>query len=258
MRVAQAGAVRSAIFAIVFACTSALLAQEAPRPPCAGPPVPNYAVIGQQPIHQVWRNTRKGWWTPPPCTGWGDAGSNLVIALAGTFRHTGNADELLNRFGAVSTLRGIRYWSVTDKDWRVLVMDAAALAGPEAKDRRPDFAPAEMKGGRDLYFAQHDTRSTGEVVYRMRVREAGADRLVLEMENLSPIRLLFVTLFSPGDMKFLYFLERRAGGQWGSYALLAANGSYADNNEASFINRAAAFYRHFIGVPADGAPPLAR
>ena len=45
--------------------------------------------------------------------------------------------------------------------------------------QRPDFQVAEMAGGVDLYFAQNDNRSTGDVVYRMRVREIDPDQLVV-------------------------------------------------------------------------------
>ncbi len=248
----------AAALVILLAWSSGLLAQTAPQPPCGRPPHPFYAENGEQPNFQVWGKKSLASWTPPPCTGWTDGVSNLLVALAGTFSHAGSADELLNRFGAVSTMRGIRYWSVTDKDWRVLVTEAVGLGGPDSKDRRPDFAAPEMKAGLDLFFAQHDSRSTGEVVYKMRAREAGADRIVLELENVTPVRAFIVTVFKPGAMKFLYFLERRTGANWGFYALLSANSSNAEGNEASFINRAAAFYRHFTGVPTDGAPPLAR
>ncbi|MBE0612063.1 MAG: hypothetical protein IH604_00185 [Burkholderiales bacterium] len=155
-------------------------------------------------------------------------------------------------------MRGIRYWSVTDGTWRVLVTEAAALDNPDASERRPDFALPEMKAGRDVFFAQHDSRSTSAVVYKMRVREADADHLVVELENVTAVRTFFITFFEPGGMKSLYFLERRAGENWGFYALLSANSWSAAGNEASFINRADAFYRHFSGVPTDGAPPMAR
>lgn len=258
MRLAETNVVRWAALAVLLGWSSVLLAQNAPRLPCAASPLPSYAAIGQQPNFQVWRKTGEGWWTPPPCTGWRDTGSSLVVALAGAFTHAGTIDELLNRFGAISTLSGIRYWSVTDKEWRVLVTEADPVIGPDAKERRPDFSAAELKAGQNLYFVQRDSRSTGEVVYRMRVREAVADRLVVEVENVTPVRTFIFTVFVPGAMKTLYFLERRARESWGLYALLSADSSYAAGNEASFINRAAAYYRHFTGVPTDGAPPLAR
>ena len=244
---------------VLLACSSGLLAQDAPQPPCAGPPQPPYAESGAQPNFHVWGQIRLAAWIPPQCMGWADATHDLVVALAGTFSYAGNANELLNRFGAVSAMRGIRYWSVTDKAWRELVTEAVALEGPDTKLRRRDFSASEMTAGVDLFFAQRDSRSSGAVIYRMRVQEVDADHLVLDVENVSRVRAFMVmTAFKPGGMKSLYFLDRRAGGNWGFYILLSANSVYAEGNEASFINRAAASYRHFIGVPTDGAPPLAR
>jgi len=250
--------VKGIALALLLASSSGALAQDAPQPPCGRPPQPYYAEIGEQPNVQVWGKSSLAWWTPPPCIGWTDGVGNLLVALAGTFHFAGGADKLLDRIGAVSTLRGIRYWSVTDKEWRVLVTEAAGLDGPDSKDRRPDFGASEMKLGRDLFFVQRDSRTTGEIVYKMSVREAGADHLVVEMKNVTPVRQFVVTLFGPGEIRFLYFLDRRGARAWGIFALLSVNSSFAESNAASFINRAAAFYRHFTGVPTDGAPPLAR
>jgi len=257
MRTARRRPLSAAALTLLLAWSSGLLAQNVPHPPCAGLAQPLYAENGTPPNFQVWGESSLAAWTPPPCTGWGRDTGNLLVALAGTFSYAGTADALLERFGAISALRGMRYWSVTDKDWRILVTDAVALDAAEAKHRRPDFAASEMKAGLDLFFAQHDSRSAGEVVYKMRVREASADRLVLELENVTPVKAYFLTYFRPGAMKFLYFLERRSGENWGFYALLSANSWSAHGNEASFINRADAFYRHFTGAPTDGAPPLA-
>lgn len=60
--------------------------------------------------------------------------------------------------------------------------------------RRPDFSAAEMRGGGERYFAQSDTRSTSDVVYRMRVKEATPDRIMLEMENVTAVRVLFIPI----------------------------------------------------------------
>ena len=249
---------KAAVLAVLLACASAALAQNAPQPPGGRPPQPAYARVSEPPSFRVWGEGGLASWIPPACTGWTVGAGNLVVALAGTFNYAGSADGLLDRFGAVSAASGIRYWSVTDNEWRDLITESAGIDGPESKRRRPDFTASEMKLGRDLYFVQRDSRATGEIVYKMRVREASADHIVVEMENVTPVRKFIVTIFGPGEIKFLYFLDRRAGRSWGLFALLSAKSSFADSNAASFVNRAAAFYRHFTGVPTDGAPPLAR
>src|SRR4051794_24491381 len=166
----------------------------------------------------------------------------------------------LERFGAVSALTTVRYWSVSDRRWQDLIASAFALAGPDAASRRPDFRAAEMRGGTDLYFAQHDNRSTGDVVYRLRVREITPDRLAVQMENVSAVHYLLIPLAGPGDLQSLYFLERRPPDEWGYYSLArigAGASSLTEGHEASYVNRAVALFRHLAGFPTDQEPPAA-
>jgi hypothetical protein len=189
-------------------------------------------------------------WAPPSCLPWPVAQYRLLVAAAGTFGHTGDAAALLARFGAVSAKKGLRYWSVSDRSWQVLVEDAAALAGPEPGRRRADFSVAEMKPGAELFYEERDNRSAGPVTYRMRVLEAGAQRTVIETQNESPVRKLMVTLFPPGTLRAAYFLERREASTWALY-LLSATGAEASalaaSAEESYVNRATALYRHYTG-----------
>jgi hypothetical protein len=53
-------------------------------------------------------------WTPPSCTGWTAKGAGVLVALAARFSYGGSADALLARFAAISTLKGLRRWSVTE------------------------------------------------------------------------------------------------------------------------------------------------
>jgi hypothetical protein len=68
------------------------------------------------PNYRVWG---KNEWVPPACTGW-SARTGVLVAVAGQFRYTGTADDILLEAGAISTLKGIRYWSVTEKKAREL------------------------------------------------------------------------------------------------------------------------------------------
>ena len=219
---------------------------QGPQPPCDGArPIPRYA---DPPAVRTWAKVEL-----PACLGWPAEKSRLVVALAGRFRHDGGADALLARFGAISGMRGLRYWSVTDKAWRVLIKDAAALGGR-------DFNPDEMKRGEDLHFEEEDNRSSAAVLYRMRVLEAKPDRIVVQTENVSPVRAFLVTLFPAGSLRAAYFLQRIDGESWAFYGLSSTGAeasALATMSEASYVNRAAALYRYFIGVPADRDPPLA-
>jgi len=198
---------------------------------------------------------------PPACTGWTAPGAKVLVGLAASFRDEGGVDELAARLGAVSRLREIRYWSVTDKAWRPLVTDAAAVYGPDDRRRRGDFTAAEMAQGNDLYFVQHDSRSMGEVLYRMRVLEKSGRRLVVKVENASPIRFLALTLFGANALQTITFVEHRGPGVWGYYNLSRSAKTaswFAGGHQESYVNRAVALYRHFAGIPTDENPPAAQ
>ena len=124
----------------------------------------------------------------------------------------------------ISALRAVRYWSATDGRWLPMVDDAAALRGPEEGARRPDFTVAEMKGGGDLYFSQSDNRSSGEVVYRLRVPEGGPERVTITIENASPVRFLLLTLFRIAGFIF----QSGLGETWSTFQLPSGNGSLAE------------------------------
>lgn len=244
-------------FLLLLSGSSRGLAQETVRPPCGGPPLPSYAAIGEPPRI---RSAQVEGWAAPSCAGWASARSILLVGVAGSFRQDGGADALLASFGRVSTLRGTRYWSVSDRNWRTLVTDAAALVGPNPAQRRPDFTPAEMKEGSSLYFAQADSRSSGQVVYRVRVLEKRPDRLVVTVDNASPVRLLLLTLFAPGDLQSTFFLERRSSDDvWAYYGLWGIRTSaLTSGHEGSSVNRAVAMFRHIAGIPTDQEPPAVR
>jgi len=198
----------------------------------------------------VWTSAELRSWTPPACAGFTAKGDGVLVAVAGSFQFTGSVDALLARFGAVSALKGLKYWSVTEGRWLTLITKATALEGPDLDRPRSDFSLAEMRSGADLYFAQSENRAGGDVVYWMRVRDFGSNRLVVAIENASPVSRYLVTVFNPGDLASVHFLERRGPGVWGYYGLAWAGDSLVSRlavPEASYVNRALALYRHFLG-----------
>jgi hypothetical protein len=237
-------------------CPLAFAAEDPPRTPCGTAPNPPYAQPGAQPNVKVWNGGSRGVRVSARCND-STEDFKVVIGLAGTLRFEGTADQLLARIGAASEMQGIRYWSVTDKQWRVLVTHSAAVQSATSAERRSDFSAAEMKQGRDLFFAQRDSRSTGEVVNRMRMLEATPDRLVIESENVSPIKTFVFTWFRPSELRTVHFLTRHSAGVWNYYALTAVDTKQSDSHMPSLINRAAALYRYVAGQPTDQEPPLA-
>jgi hypothetical protein len=228
-------------------------ASAGPQPPCGGAaPVPPFPAAGAPPNVQLWHASDLGAdWQPPACTGWRGLQFDQLVGLAGRLPAGIGAADLVKRLGAISGWTGIRYWSVTRERCRELIADAHALSGPEEGDRRPDFAPSEMVSGKELYFYEDDTDPGSGAVYRMRLREVTADRLVIETENVTAIKFLVVSLFDPGELRALYVAERAPDGGWTYYSLSGATAGaspLAQGHDASYVNRALALYAHVAGA----------
>ena len=249
------------VFSAMLLCQAQGYAQSGPQPPCGNEPVPPYPSLDSSAIVKLWSTSDAGRdWRPPACTGWAQVGFTTLVTAVARFRHTSETEALLRHVGAISELAGMRYWSTTQKEWQTLIVDAYALTGSQTGQRRGDFLPDEMKKGTVLYYEQVDNRS-GKEVYRIHIAEASADRLVIDVENVSTIRYLFVPLFHPGDMQSIYFLDRESENVWRYYSI-ARTGKNANRlvtrNESSAVNRAVAFYRYLVGIPTDQEPPAAR
>jgi hypothetical protein len=238
-------------------------AQSPPAPPCGGGTVfPSYAAVDSAPKVEVYeREGLGGTWVPPDCTGWKSPGFAMLVVTAGRFHAPSGAAGLIQRIGAISELKGIRYWSTTHQSWRTLINNSSALessAGP----RRKDFAPDELTPGSTLYFEQEDNL-TGKATYRLRVLSISAERMVFETENVTTMRYLFVPVFHPGEIQAVYFLDREPETEdvWRFYNISRTGpgaSSLAIGHDASSINRAVALYRHLARIPTDQEPPPAR
>ncbi len=191
----------------------------------------------------------------------------LTVALAGRFTHAGSVDQIAARLGAISQTQGLPYWSVTDEEWRILVSDAFALDSSDSDSARPtaarlnsprqDFTDQEMLSGKTLYFAQNDTRSWGLNNYSIRAVDSSAGHLIFESDNISPVNLGPVTLFQPGDVRSVLFLDRLDDTTWAYFSLTVIRHNLIAARDKSLINRQAAFYRFLVGQAPDKEPPLA-
>lgn len=253
------------LFIAIFALAIPALADVAsagPKHPCGSALAPAYPLPGEPPFVKVWheKDLRRANWEPPQCAGWAAAAhSKLVLAMTGSFRFDGTADELVGRIGAISTLRRVRFWSVTEKTWRPFVIDAWALSQFDSRSRRPDFRATEMTAGSELYYWEKQARS-GNIIYRMTVLERSPERAVVATENLSAVRFLLLTLFEPGALQSVTCVELISPGVWGVYLLVRTGegtSALAIGRDASYVNRAVALYRHLAGIPTDEGPPAA-
>jgi hypothetical protein len=182
--------------------------------------------------------------------------TTLEVTVA-RFRHSSGAESLLRRVGAISEFAGMRYWSITHKRWQRLIVDAYAISGPDGDLRRGDFSQDEIAEGKVLYFHQEDNLS-GKANYRMRIRNASPDRLVFDTENISIVRYWLMPFFHAGEMQSIYFLERESQGVWRYYSITRTGknaNTLTAGHDASFINRAVAFYRYLAGIATDTEPP---
>jgi hypothetical protein len=232
-----------------------------PQPPCGKESIPSYPRLDDPAVVKSWnRSDFVGDWNPPACTGWTALGFTTLVTTVARFRHTSEAEGLLRHIGAISELAGMRYWSTSHKQWRTLIVDAYALSDLQSGQRRDDFTPHEMTQGNAVYFEQSDNLS-GKAIYRMYIAEASADRVVIEVENVSTMRYLLMPILHPGEMQSIYFLDRESDNVWRYYSIVRT-GKNANRllagNESSSVNRAVAFYRYLVGIPADLEPPAAR
>jgi hypothetical protein len=250
--------------AILLECFA--YAQSEPQPPCGGRvPIPEWPVLGESATVKLWSKADFGrGWRPPVCTGWAEPGFTTLVTIAARFRlpteTSGVADGFLRHIGAISELAGMRYWSTTHKQWLTLITGAWALTDLKSEQRREAFTPAEMKTGRIFYFEQVDNL-TGKGVFQLHVLEASADRIVFEVQNVTPMKYLFLTVLHPGDMQSVYFLDREPENVWRFYSVVRTGvnaSSLVTANDSSAINRAVAFYRWMAGIPTDQEPPQAR
>jgi hypothetical protein len=234
-----------------------------PSPPCGTEPFPNYPALGAAPEIALWDAIGDGDdWSSASCIAWQGHASTLVIGLAGRFLSTPDDGALLARIGAISSLPGVLYWSVTDRKWTAMFTRASALEGPNATKPRADFSAAELRSGREFYFLAAAYRSPNEAVLRLRVSGTKSGRIIVETDNVTPLRWFFVPVAAPGDVQTWYFLERENGNTWRFYSLTRV--LYAVPllahivPNASYLNRALAMYRYIIGMRTDSDPPAAR
>jgi len=143
-------------------------------------PNPPYPDLEHSPSFKVWDRASLGHeWKAPGCIGWTASGFATLVTTVARFRHSTGVEGLLSRVAAISRFTGIRYWSTTRQQWKPLIVNASALEGASASQRRQDFSTADLVTGAMLYFQQSDSL-TGKTTYRLHIQSVSQDRLVYE------------------------------------------------------------------------------
>jgi hypothetical protein len=231
------------------------------EPDCLGrDPRPEYSALNAPPIITVTR-VDSGHPTPAGAGCFDQPQSAATwLTVASLVASANTADALIERFGAISKLLPVQYWSTTEQRWRPLVSSAAALVSTNTRQPRTDFSLAELLAPGDRYYSLTDTRSGRATVYRLRVWLRQPTQLAVDSANIDPIKRWGITLYAPGGLHTLYFLEQRAPGVWSYYSVtrLLPNNFLAAGHDKSYINRAVALYRYLVGIPTNTEPPAAR
>ncbi len=159
--------------------------------------------------------------------------------------------KLYNLLRSVSRMKGIEYYSMSQKRMRTLFVESYAVDDPMAMNRIQDPLVEEIPPSAFLYILQKDL-NFGQNIYRSEyLHEEGI--LALRNENLTPMRYLGMTLIPP--MKSLTWLVLIPyGGNLLFYGLSCARTisflGLEKSAENSFYNRLKAIYGLFTAEVA--------
>lgn len=248
------------IQAALLSMLAGLAAMAQPDPDCLGTVRPQYAPLDSPPNIGFTR-VASGHPTAPGagCFNNPDAPATW-LTVASLVTSAESAAALMERFGAISKLLPVQYWSTTEHKWRPMVSAAAAIVSSDSRQPRADFSLAELLAPGDRYYSLTDTRSGRPTVYRLRVRSPRSTELTVDIANVDPIKQWGITLYAPDGLRTLYILQQRAPGIWAYYSItrLLPGSFLAEGHDKSYINRAVALYRHLVGIPTNTEPPAAR
>ncbi len=216
-----------------------------PQPPCGqAVPEPAFAAPGGAPAAKAWSEGELARWSPPACLGW-TGRTRMAGAIAGEFAFAGPLDALLDRVGDFPRYGSISYWSTTRGSWEPLVGDAGLVGA--ANGARGLHGHDFQRGARFDYF--EDGRA-GRTTHSLTVLERSDDRIVVAMANRTALRLGPLSLFDPGALQAVLFLDRRDAGRWAYYEVVRAGegaSSLALNAPSSYLNRMMAFFAFLSG-----------
>jgi hypothetical protein len=224
-----------------------------PRPPCDGAaPYPAFPPVNAAPAPFVWSDRMLRNWPLPRCLEWSPQPAARTVALAGRFNNI-DFTSLLDRFGKVSELAKVNYWSVTDGQWEEIFPKAAPVRSVEMPIPRDDYSVDEVRNGNPLFFRVSGGVFDGTNTFQVAV--AGEHRLVA---RLTPAR-------DPNGFQYVIFLDHQADGYWSFYSLARGPNpgswdpfGFVGDSGPRYVNRSVALYRFLAGIPTTREPPLCK
>ena len=154
------------------------------------------------------------------------------------------------------------YWSASERRLEQLIITAQAVDGPGLDRPRSDYAASDLAPGRPVYFSEQDNRAKGPTLYKMTAREITSARVVVDIENASPIGFMMFRFFGPGDLRSTYILERTGEDLWTYCGITGAHESplvrLRTDRDKSYINRALAFFSFIADTRPNGDMPWAK
>lgn len=166
--------------------------------------------------------------------------------------------DLYETLHEISTMQGIRYFSVLHRRERVLFKTAHAIDGPHATAAIPD--PVASTNDTDVAYALIDDASFGRTPYRLEYHTAD-DAILLLVTNAVPLRLFISPIIDSERLLIALLITPGAGGEeprslYGVVAAQAPEIPFLQKLvEGSLRNRLAAMENWVRSRAASVAPP---
>jgi len=150
---------------------------------------------------------------------------------------------LYRELQAVSTLRGVTYYSTSRNRERTLFKDAYVVSSPDDTHALPDPKAKELAERERLYVLLHDT-TFGRGVYAVDYVSA-PEYLILRVTNTASLKLLFIPIIPAQGMEMHYvvFPGKEEALVYGvGMARVGRVGRLSGREESSFAHRVVAMY----------------
>ena len=229
----------------------------AERSMCGNAPPPAYPAFDKPALVDSWLRDGHLDGAAPDCNGLRSRDVELLVRVTARFHAALDGVAMLGRLGAVSALKGMPYWSYTDKKRQLLVSESYAVDNPVSMKARADFSAAELRSGALLFFAQSDNRATTLTPYSLQLLSHSPDRLVLRVENVADLRYMGLKVVAAHELQWVVALEPLANGHWGYRSLLGIGRlgiGRAEQHRLSNLARSVAMFDHLAGRQTDIEP----